>query len=630
MSAIEFQTRKMISSYGGVGSILETIDGAIKIDEIEEWIYFHKELHKDLKNQIEDDRLLRRIRYHFEKLQAIVKIPMNSKNGDFYTIKYSFASGRYFPEWFYCPRCNQFKHLRDWWKGWESELRSTFYIDRIKEKFSPPKCHYCYNKAKNEKKGRRYQDLEQVRFIMTAPTSDIRDIPWDQWITAEVNAKEEDSPTGTVRLQGHCCDNPRLEYFTSTKYSDLSGIRIKCKNCTQSKSKTLTGLFGLRLPVKESQQKTDLYKPVLRSSNSVYYAQIVSGLHIPISMHDITEKDKARIKEFVQSGVSIQQMLNFKSVFEKEYTWSQIDQYLKNEEISVYQTETEFRRDEFNFFQKHQEYQHDNNDLVFEHKILNELQSHFNQLIQIKRLKLITVQTSYTRQEPLDKDAYLLNDEGIVGTEIKRKYTSKEGTNTQYLTGIESYGEGIFLNLSIDSFNKWYEMFHLNFKDRIETLQQNYRNRDMNTNRERFDDPVFTTKFVLVHTLAHVLIKEFEFLVGYPAASLSERLYVDDDNMNGLLIYAIAGSEGSYGGLAYQCTPERIHKILSSAIERARDCASDPVCYHSDGQGVANLNLSACYSCALLPETSCEEFNCFLDRRLLVDADFGFFREITI
>ncbi len=46
---------------------------------------------------------------------------------------------------------------------------------------------------------------------------------------------------------------------------------------------------------------------------------------------------------------------------------------------------------------------------------------------------------------------------------------------------------------------------------------------------------------------------------------------------------------------------------------------------HSDGQGIGGINLAACYSCFLLPETSCEEFNSFLDKASLIDKDFGFF-----
>ena len=73
----------------------------------------------------------------------------------------------------------------------------------------------------------------------------------------------------------------------------------------------------------------------------------------------------------------------------------------------------------------------------------------------------------------------------------------------------------------------------------------------------------------------------------------------------------------------------RDNKILESALARAKDCASDPICYHSEGQGVGGLNFAACYSCSLLPETSCEEFNSYLDRALLIDERYGFYKDLT-
>ncbi|MDB4228562.1 hypothetical protein N9785_03195, partial [Flavobacteriaceae bacterium] len=68
---------------------------------------------------------------------------------------------------------------------------------------------------------------------------------------------------------------------------------------------------------------------------------------------------------------------------------------------------------------------------------------------------------------------------------------------------------------------------------------------------------------------------------------------------------------------------------IQSAIIRANDCATDPICYHTSGQGVGNQNLSACFNCTLLPETSCEMFNSFLDRRILIDKEYGYFRSIN-
>ena len=133
----------------------------------------------------------------------------------------------------------------------------------------------------------------------------------------------------------------------------------------------------------------------------------------------------------------------------------------------------------------------------------------------------------------------------------------------------------------------------------------------------------------MIHTLSHLIIKELEFLCGYTAASLQERLYISRE-MVGVLIYTVAGAEGSYGGLVSICKNHRIGELIRSALHRAKDCASDPICYNTDelGQGTGGLNLAACYSCALLPETACEEYNSFLDRALVIDDVIGFFSNV--
>ena len=56
------------------------------------------------------------------------------------------------------------------------------------------------------------------------------------------------------------------------------------------------------------------------------------------------------------------------------------------------------------------------------------------------------------------------------------------------------------------------------------------------------------------------------------------------------------------------------------AIESSKWCSVDPVCMEvaeNGGQGPDSLNLGACHNCALVPETSCEAFNSYLDRAML-------------
>jgi len=136
---------------------------------------------------------------------------------------------------------------------------------------------------------------------------------------------------------------------------------------------------------------------------------------------------------------------------------------------------------------------------------------------------------------------------------------------------------------------------------------------------------MLTPKLVLIHTFAHLLIRQLSFDCGYGSASLRERLYSNlEDNKNpmqGVLIYTAAGdSEGTMGGLVRMGEPGNIEESLYGAIRSASWCSSDPVCMESTGRGTDNSNLAACHGCALLPETSCEKGNRLLDRAMIADS----------
>ncbi len=54
-------------------------------------------------------------------------------------------------------------------------------------------------------------------------------------------------------------------------------------------------------------------------------------------------------------------------------------------------------------------------------------------------------------------------------------------------------------------------------------------------------------------------MKELEFRCRYPTASLSERIYVSNEDkykMYGCMIYTAEGSEGGMGGLIAQTRPK--------------------------------------------------------------------------
>ncbi len=657
----ELQTRKLISNYGGVGSIIETIDGALLIKEFDKWYYFTQiekgRLEIQENERIIDERLLKRLKYYFPKLEELVKVPANFakfQNSSVPQLPNHIVDAEYFPKWMYCNKCNSLKHIDDWYKGWINAY-SNKDINKKNDTFSPPQCYKCYEKARKNKEARKFYPLEQVRFIMIAPNGNIKDIPWDKW--TNLSREKNDKGQEQIRFNGKCCEKQDLKYLKDGKNPDFTGVRIQCKNpeCkTKGKQTSLIGLMGLRVPDfdkngnikiitdekgtpvlnEKGEEQIIMYKAVIRTSNSVYYPLITNSLYLPtISLKkEIKNKIKTLFEDAELSVESIKDKIINKHKI--PITISQIEEVLfpdKEEFIK----EVEYRLKEYQYLITVKNPMDD--DLVFDEVKTKELENYgIDKLLKINRLKLTSVQTGFSRQEPIDKDLFANKsmDEFIPVSKhsVKAKYTSSKGKNTSILPGIESFGEGIFIVFDKEKINKWFSEVSNNekFIERITKLQNNATNSIYRRTEEKdkmLSNLEYLTTFLFIHTFSHILIKELEFLTGYPATSMNERLYVNEDDMQGILIYTVAGTEGSFGGLVSQAKPERFIKILNSAIARAKDCASDPICYNSEGQGIGGLNLAACYSCSLLPETSCEEFNSYLDRGVLIDKDFGFYKE---
>lgn len=190
--------------------------------------------------------------------------------------------------------------------------------------------------------------------------------------------------------------------------------------------------------------------------------------------------------------------------------------------------------------------------------------------------------------------------------------------DTRWYPAYEVRGEGIFIEFNQEDIDNWVET-HPAVNERVAILNRNYATSFIGKNHPR----TITPKFLMLHTLSHLLISQLSFECGYSIASLSERLYCaeesDGKNMAGIFIYTASGdAEGTLGGLVRQGRPDAFPGILRKAIANAKTCSNDPVCIMSRGQGRDSLNLAACHACGLLPETCCEERNAFLDRGVIV------------
>ena len=204
---------------------------------------------------------------------------------------------------------------------------------------------------------------------------------------------------------------------------------------------------------------------------------------------------------------------------------------------------------------------------------------------------------------------------------------SKQPLN--WLPAIELFGEGIFIELDKEAVKNWETQTRQRYVALAARHQYPW------IGKEMFD--INRTRYILLHTLSHLLIRQLSSQCGYATASLKEKIYSTYSDkgaeMCGILIYTSAtDTDGSLGGLVREGESERINDTLKNLLDESSWCSNDPICIETHSQGYQGLNLAACHACTLLPETSCESLNCLLDRAAIVgtpeDKSIGYFSRL--
>lgn len=186
---------------------------------------------------------------------------------------------------------------------------------------------------------------------------------------------------------------------------------------------------------------------------------------------------------------------------------------------------------------------------------------------------------------------------------------------SDWLPSLELYGEGIFFTLRETVLKNWESQPAI--IERADDFDRRYQA----SRKKNEPDITVDPRFLLLHTISHILIRELETEAGYPAASLKERIYSSRSGkvpMAGILIYvAVPDVVGSLGGVSELANPVRFLRLITRLFEHGEWCSLDPVCSEHEGQGPSLRNRAACHACALVPEPSCAYSNGLLDRIFL-------------
>jgi hypothetical protein len=227
---------------------------------------------------------------------------------------------------------------------------------------------------------------------------------------------------------------------------------------------------------------------------------------------------------------------------------------------------------------------------------------------QVHRLREVMALVGFTRLEAVTPDI-----DGEYETDVERAQIALEPS---WFPAVENRGEGIFLSLRSERVEAW--LARPAVKKRIDALAGGHQRWAMDRKSQR---PFPGGPYVLLHTLAHLLIQSLAMRCGYAASSIRERIYVDPQarRFGALLYTGSPDAEGTLGGLVHQARHLEAH--LLHALRWGALCSNDPICaLHVPGQSMEGrwLHGAACHGCALVAETSCEMRNDYLDRALVV------------
>lgn len=583
-----------------------------------------------------------------ERLEKILHVDYFGKPGDKDDVK--FAEGiSYvrFPEWYFCPSCRRFKPIGEWVT--EYRAKSPKKAEEDPHMIQTMKCPKCF------------QELVVARIITACQEGHIDDFPWVKWVHCQNFGGPKE-----------ICSRPELTITTSSSASEgLEGLTLKCLNCGAAAS--LRGAFdpgkfeeldkktdfryNFRCAGKhpwkhktESCKSTEYPKVLQRGSSSVYFPVTESSLVIPPYSSIVTNKIdesaayaeyKAVIASYLSTpGITTEtiellhnsqtQVYAQRIAQETAISFDKVVGVLKRKNAAP--DDGEYSTASVKY--RAEEYEAITGETVIEAEDYGEFYregvdiSAYNlpflkSISLIHKVREVQALVGFTRLKPVDSTDAPGSQAVIVPV--------KE-PDTKWYPAYDVRGEGIFIEFDSSSINNWRSENQF-LAERVALLNDNYKKSFIGENHPR----EITGKFLLLHTISHLLIKQLSFECGYGIASLKERIYcseaADGKEMAGILIYTACGdSEGTLGGLVRQGRSDTFPSIFNKAIENARTCSNDPVCSLSQGQGRDSLNLAACYSCTLIPETSCEEFNCFLDRGVVVgtfdNPNLGFFQGV--
>lgn len=532
-----------------------------------------------------------------------------------------------FPAWLFCQKC---RRMTRW-------TRSMEQADKV------PTCGSC--------PGRK--QLAPMRWIQICPNGHMDDLDWRRWAHSKTTAPEA--------LQCQQDNNLFFETVADKGAGGLDSLQVHCHSCHSRRNlldvtakgslKSIGVTCTGKQPWQRWNERTDCDEiplAVQRGASNVYYPSVHSSIEIPNASRADSQSEKALAlkadpffapllgsnddapivthlidtlvsshdvsPEYVRALVKDEKQREAGHATTVEATPGD----LLGEEWAAFLTEMD-NDDDPDFRTRHV-------DLVptTSTEVASLLADRIDRVVLADRLREVRALEGFHRVKPAGKDK-------LVPAALNHQ------SSVRWLPAIDVRGEGIFLSLDEQRLSTWEERDTV--RHRVAQLERRLDGSFLAPRLRERTGPTLQARYVLLHTLAHLLIRRLAFESGYAATSLRERIYARSSphhaegsaKQAGVLIYTAAGdSEGTLGGLVRQGEPPRLQGSVLESLQDAMWCSSDPLCSENLASTFDSLNFAACHACTLVAETSCESGNYLLDRVLVVGSDTvpGYFQSV--
>jgi len=609
LEAFNIRKSQLIAPFG-IGSLVDINNQSIIIHDSESW--------KVNMNEIIDIRLQTAL-----KSTGFVDIPV-TKESDTYNADETIKSSR-FPNWYFNPINRQLKTIDEWQTKITSKLEKKFY----------------------ETPFTNYDDqLIPVRVLCACPDGHIQDFPWMNWCHEGAPDKLSNHSLSLKSRGSSSSISDLIVTCSCGKWNSLNSIFNKDQINDTFKKIHVSCEGKFLWKTNETPKKCDCDLHVLlRNQNNLHFPVIKSSVNIPLidntfeesvskhTIYGLLNDSFTEFKDFEEFINNEDSKFYVKKLSESlDSSKNRVIQSLRN--LLVHDSNTsvmDYKSVEFDVLTGKTK---PNNDSLaaqfnFDIKYPSDFPNHsykkiISNITLVKKVEIVNALVGYSRINTFESENMIddTENENLKIVSLKRK-------DGRYVAN-KSRGEGIFISLSPDMIDKWYQ-YVLN---RDENILKDIQNKTVLSKYAEHSNYI-NPKFYLLHTLSHLLIKELTNSSGYSSSSLKERLYFDEEiDMYGIFIYTSSNDdEGTLGGLVKQGLPSKFFQVLEKAIDDATWCSYDPVCIENKYQGRDSLNLASCHACSLISETSCEFQNVYLDRKLLVgsltDHSLGFFTGIN-